>query len=316
MTRDSSPTDALQALDQALRTLLPPAYQDTYEQVQPVSMGSAGLKYGPDGLVAWDEIWGSFCDLAMAGGPPHRGTLLEPASPAAIAAEPDACARVTDELCRGLMLVTGLPARRSDTPGWVTLICLSETMADWLVRAVTMENVSARSAAAMVELPAGPHFRVAKEIKNVITSVAKTCHYWMGHIERPQRQAIANLFAVLSREAPLLTPVTLGDAVNDASMQRTNDGAGAAYVRAADGAIAALTGLAARRQQDGWLGIECVSVGQAVWLMRALVTRNVLARREETRLLVPVNPALDPDGARIAGEVAAVWRLAVARGRG
>ena len=67
-------------LDTRLRTLLPPLYQDSYAEVQPVSMGSAGLKYGTDGQVAWDEIWQTFCDLALAGGPPHRGTLLEAAS--------------------------------------------------------------------------------------------------------------------------------------------------------------------------------------------------------------------------------------------
>ena len=39
-------------------------------------MRAAGLKYDADGKVAWDEIWGSFCDLAMAGGPPHKGKLL------------------------------------------------------------------------------------------------------------------------------------------------------------------------------------------------------------------------------------------------
>ena len=76
-------------LDARLRTLLPPLYQDTYEDMQPVSMGSAGLKYGPDGRVAWDEIWQTFCDLALAGGPPHRGTLLEAATPAEMALRPD-----------------------------------------------------------------------------------------------------------------------------------------------------------------------------------------------------------------------------------
>ena len=69
---------ALEALDARLRTLLPEEYRDVYEDVQPISMGSAGLKYDADGQVAWDQMWGSFCDLAMAGGPPHKGTLLEP----------------------------------------------------------------------------------------------------------------------------------------------------------------------------------------------------------------------------------------------
>src|SRR5579875_3125004 len=71
-------------LESRLKTLLPETYQECYEDVQPVSMGSAGLVFAPNGRVAWDEIWGSFCDLAMAGGPPHRGTLLQPATAADI----------------------------------------------------------------------------------------------------------------------------------------------------------------------------------------------------------------------------------------
>ena len=63
----------LAALDAKINALLPPQYQHCYTTVSPNSMGSAGLKYGPDGRVAWDEIWTTFCDLALAGGPPHRG---------------------------------------------------------------------------------------------------------------------------------------------------------------------------------------------------------------------------------------------------
>ena len=71
---------ALEELDFRLRIVLPEEYQDSYEEMAPVAMGAAALKYAADGTVAWDEIWGSFCDLAMAGGPPHKGTLLEPAT--------------------------------------------------------------------------------------------------------------------------------------------------------------------------------------------------------------------------------------------
>ena len=42
---------ALEDLDARLRTVLPEAYQDSYETVQPVSMGSAGLKFDGDGRV-------------------------------------------------------------------------------------------------------------------------------------------------------------------------------------------------------------------------------------------------------------------------
>src|SRR4030095_1221803 len=95
-----SDVTTLEMLEHRLRTILPKEYQDSYEQVQPVSMGSAGLKCDGDGRVAWDEIWGSFCDLAMAGGPPHKGSLLEPGSPAEIAAQPERHAEVVAEIRR------------------------------------------------------------------------------------------------------------------------------------------------------------------------------------------------------------------------
>ncbi|HEY0875377.1 MAG TPA: hypothetical protein VGD94_18015, partial [Vicinamibacterales bacterium] len=61
-------------LERRLKTLLPEEYRERYDDVQPVSMGTAGVRYGADGKIAWDQMWGSFCDLALAGGPPHKGT--------------------------------------------------------------------------------------------------------------------------------------------------------------------------------------------------------------------------------------------------
>src|SRR6188472_960094 len=102
-------------LESRLRTLLPAEYQETYEKLEPVSMGSAGLKYADDGAVAWDQIWGSFCDLAMAGGPPHKGTLLEPGNEDDINAQFGRYDAVAEEICRGVKLVTGLRAYASVT---------------------------------------------------------------------------------------------------------------------------------------------------------------------------------------------------------
>src|SRR5687768_5539196 len=103
------PTE-LEALDARLKTLLPAEYRDVYEDVQPISMGSAALKYDDEGKVAWDQIWGSFCDLAMAGGPPHKGTLLEPGSEAEIDAQFGRYDEVGEEICRGIRMVTNLRA--------------------------------------------------------------------------------------------------------------------------------------------------------------------------------------------------------------
>ncbi len=187
-------------------TILPEQYQDSYEAIQPVSMGSAGLKYGPDGRVAWDEIWGSFCDLAMAGGPPHKGKLLEPGSAVEIAKNPAQYQTVVEEITRGIRLASEVAVSKPKEPGWIPLDCDDETMAEWLLRAVTMENISCHWTGCTLSLPAGPDFRIAKEIKNVITTVAKTAHYWNGHMWGAQKEEIRKSFAKMKSEHPLIQP--------------------------------------------------------------------------------------------------------------
>src|SRR6187401_2598776 len=167
MTLSLDDRRTLDALEVRLRVLLPEEYQDSYEDVEPKSMGSAGLKYGFDGKVAWDEMWGSFCDLAMAGGPPHKGTLLEPASRAVVSAQANRYGKVLGEVRRGIMLVTGLHVRESPTPGWIRVTCFSRAMAGWLLRAIVMENVAARATSRALDLPLGPDYRLEKEMKNV-----------------------------------------------------------------------------------------------------------------------------------------------------
>src|SRR5579875_3487606 len=108
----------LASLDEKINALLPPRYQHCYADVSPTSMGSAGVRYGPDGKVAWDQIWTTFCDLALAGGPPHRGTLLEPVSEAEVMAEPERYAEVVAEIRRAIGLTTVLPTEEGYAPGW------------------------------------------------------------------------------------------------------------------------------------------------------------------------------------------------------
>ena len=135
MATTSEQQAALEVLEFRVKALLPEKYQDCYEDVQPVSMGSAGLKYGQDGLVAWNEMWGSFCDLAMAGGPPHKGYLLEPAFQADIYSQPEHYQTVVQEICRGIEMVTGLFAEQVSYSGWVRVNCVNRSTVDWLLRA-------------------------------------------------------------------------------------------------------------------------------------------------------------------------------------
>ena len=293
-------------LEARLKTLLPEVYQDSYEDVQPVSMGSAGLKYGKDGRVAWNEIWGSFCDLAMAGGPPHRGTLLEPATKAEIDLDPERYKQVGDELCRGVEMVTGLAAEPSLLSGWIDVDCPSTTMAGWLVRAINMENVSAHVDGMVLHLPVGPAFRLEKEIKNVVTSIAKTCHYWLGHTSVAQHRAIADLFKIMEFESQLIQAPISTRNTRTAAFEKLRD-------MIAEKIHSQTRLQATGREHYGWLGVDCLSVRPAIWMMRVMVASNVLCRREGNFIYVPVNPSTDCNGDRIAGLLARAYRVANAQ---
>jgi sirohydrochlorin cobaltochelatase len=296
----------LETLERRIRTLLPEEYQDSYEERLPAPMRSAGLKFDETGKVAWDEIWGSFCDLALAGGPPHKGRLLEPGSPAEVAAEPERYDDVVAEICRGVTLATDLEAAPSPRAGWVRVVTLNDGMAGWLLRAIAMENVAVRCDGALIDLPAAPHFRLEKEIKNVVTVIAKTCHYWLGHMPQTQRRRIAYLFATLKDEAPLIEPGLGGEPEAEARLHAAAD--------ALAPAVEAATGLRrSPHRYAGWLGVEATSVKAALWMSRALVVGNVLSRREETVLFVPVDPDADPAGSVALAALVRVHGLAVAK---
>jgi sirohydrochlorin cobaltochelatase len=141
----------------------------------------ADLVFNPDGSVAWNRIWADFCDLALAGGPPHRGAMLQFGSRDEIVEERGAYERVVAELIRALPMVTGWPARRAPELGRVELLCPSEDAAEWMEEAILAENVMARRDGASILVPAAAEFRLKFEIKNVVTAVAKTFHYWDEH---------------------------------------------------------------------------------------------------------------------------------------
>ncbi|MFN7877521.1 MAG: hypothetical protein ACK5PB_19530 [Pirellula sp.] len=164
-----------------MEELLPSEYRGKTDTVSPNSMGTARIEVGADGKVPWDKIWTSFCDLALAGGPPHRGKLLEAVASEECASNPELYESVVAEIERGIQLVTGLTTVRSESLGWVGVECHDQQMAAWLMRAIIVENVMVRRQSNILYVPAGPSFQIRKEIKNVITSVAKTVHYWNEH---------------------------------------------------------------------------------------------------------------------------------------
>lgn len=293
-------------LEARLRTILPEGYQNRYDDIQPVSMGSASLKYGPDGQVSWDQIWESFCDLAMAGGPPHKGTLLEPGCKEEMETQANRYRDVIQEICRGITMVTGLCAEPSPVSGWVRMYCTSAAMAGWLARAIVMENISASFNGLALHLPAGPAYRIEKEIKNVITAVAKTCHYWLDHTSPTSQQAIADLFRTMELESPLLQPALFN---HDPRL----DNRPVLFGKIAE-SIHQLTALQpSNHQYEGRLGLDCRDIRAAIWMMRVLVASNVLSHREGTTIFVPINPASDPKGETVVQIVARAHRFAIAR---
>ena len=169
------------AWEASMAAILPPRYHAPGLVVSSRPMPAAPLQRDADGQVAWDAMWQGFCELALAGGPPHRGALLEPVSSEDALASPERYAEVRAELARGLRMVTGLPVILDGPAGWIGLSCTDEEMAIWLMRAVLVENVMVRREGAVLFLPAAWHFTLEGEIKSIVTAVAKTHHYWIEH---------------------------------------------------------------------------------------------------------------------------------------
>lgn len=158
------------------------------EQDKRAPMPSAPMRYSEDGSVDWGNMWDSFCGLALEGGPPHRASMLH-AQPEADTAS-SGYQFALDEIIRGVAAVSGLSASPA-APGWIAVRCHSPAMARWVSDAIVEENVEARADGALLLVPAGDDFALAGEIKNVITAVAKTTHYWHDHIPPEVKSTLA-----------------------------------------------------------------------------------------------------------------------------
>lgn len=299
----------LALLDAKVNALLPLRYQSCLDSVSPTSMGSAALKYGPDCRVAWAEIWTHFCDLALAGGPPHRGTLLEAPTPEEVMAEPAGYQLVYEEIVRGIRMTTGLDASAGPEPGWVAVRCHGEEMAGWLLRAVMAENVFVRQEGVTIQVPAGPRFRVAKEVKNVVVALAKTCHYWSDHLSKSEQANAAS--AMAGQAVPsLLQPPSRPEVLAYADEY-------AALAERMGRSLRQATGLPVVRSPAlGWVGVSFPDDWTAAWHVRAAIAENILARRETEALFLPVpTPASGLDRFEAVERVARLRRLSANRMR-
>lgn len=150
-------------------------------------MASAPMAYNEDGSVAWDQMWDTFCVLASVGGPPHRDTVLR--APTEVDTTTPAYQRACEEIIRGVWLVSGLRAVPSK-PGWIAITCDHAAHARWLGEQIVQENVEAYAEESCCFVPVDSHFTTDKEIKNVITVVAKTTHYWRDHLASEIRTSL------------------------------------------------------------------------------------------------------------------------------
>lgn len=175
------PAPRLEALGLEVRTA--PGHQLVPPRPAPSAapMGSAPFVWRADGRPDWGAMWTTFCDLALHGGPPHRG------EDAALRASADAGAGLDPalmaELRRGIWETTGLYAEPGP-PGWLAVTCASRTMAAWLAAVIILENVDARADEERVLVPVGPDYQLADQVKSLVTVVAKTAHYWQAHVTR------------------------------------------------------------------------------------------------------------------------------------
>jgi sirohydrochlorin cobaltochelatase len=141
-------------------------------------MSAAPFVWRADGRPDWRVMWESFCDLALHGGPPHRGPEQALRPPDALGGAPDPA--MVAEIRRGIWETTGLFAEPAE-PGWLAVTCSSPEMAAWLCATIILENVDARVEEERLLVPADPSFTLEDQVKSVITVVAKTHHYWTAH---------------------------------------------------------------------------------------------------------------------------------------
>ncbi|TAJ18662.1 MAG: hypothetical protein EPO65_08470 [Dehalococcoidia bacterium] len=171
------------ALERALRGPFVGDIVESADDLGPAgyTMSSAPFTYREDGRPDWSQMWQSFCELALFGGPPHRGPgnpvqLVDLDAPAPAVGDP------IGEMRRGIHETTGLVSELTDAR-WLAITCASERMAAWMCATIILENVDARVSGNVLYVPAHPSFTIEGEVKSVITVVAKTHHYWTsGHL--------------------------------------------------------------------------------------------------------------------------------------
>jgi len=180
---DESLDRARAGIDRRFSPILPIVPSPAMSGASAPAMGQAPFVYAANGRPHWSGMWESFCELALFGGPPHRGpgSALRADAGARPRAKPGRAAfDAVAEIRRGIEETTGLPTAPAE-PGWLAVTCESARMAAWLCATIILENVDARARDETLLVPASARYRLEDEVKSVITVVAKTHHYWLAH---------------------------------------------------------------------------------------------------------------------------------------
>ena len=149
-------------------------------------MSSADFVYRDDGAPDWGAMWSGFCELALFGGPPHRGE--DSALTAGTVGLADATCPLSTPSAKYVAASTRRPVwnRTTAGDGWLAVRCESRKMAAWLCASIILENVDARCDDKTLFVPAREDYALKNEVKSVITVVAKTHHYWLEHVAAQQ----------------------------------------------------------------------------------------------------------------------------------
>ena len=132
-----------------------------------------------------------------------------------------------------------------------------------------------------------------------MVALSKTHHYWDGHLTGAEQS--------LARE-DVWEPATPAEAAASPAEYEVAAGEVEEGVRAA--------GLpTSPRRYVGWVGIETAGEEEAVWLLRAVLVEQVLARGEEGLLYLSVGATPDAgQAARVVRAIQQAWQLRAASG--
>ena len=144
-------------------------------------MAAAPFLWREDGRPDWGNMWQGFCELALFGGPPHRGEESSLHATEEPSTAPAAESEMIGEIVRGIKETTGLDSELAE-PGWLAVKCDTLRMAAWLCATILLENVDARCEGDRLLVPAASTFDLKDQVKSIITVVAKTHHYWAAHL--------------------------------------------------------------------------------------------------------------------------------------